>query len=80
MDTRWQIMWLQLTLDEHADWRCPYCGMGGGTLARSCPWMLNGRRFDLCSSCPFSIPWPWSNAAYERRDAEMHAARAAQRS
>jgi hypothetical protein len=42
--------------------------------------MLNGRRFDLCSSCPFSIPWPWSNAAYERRDAEMHAARAAQRS
>lgn len=74
------IAWLHLTLRDDEDWRCPSCGMGGSTLANSCPWENNGRGFDLCSSCPFSIPWPWSQESFRRRRDQMAAARAAQRS
>lgn len=72
------IAWLHLSLRDNEDWRC-VCG-GGSTLANSCPWENNGRGFDLCSSCPFSIPWPWSQESFRRRKAQMEAAVAAQRS
>lgn len=68
-----QLIFAVHQLNDDESWLCLYCGSWGGTLERSCPWEVNGRGFDLCSSCPFSTSWPWSQESFRRRLAEYHA-------